>query len=153
MNDRRRRHTRTALRTAAFALLVTPPAALLGCSQPTAPVIPPTGGQTLVLSFDEFAASVEPVLSAKGCDAGGDCHGGGIRGTFELSPAGAKDVHFDFVQASLQVSPAIRDSSRILTKPLALDAGGVPHSVKVFATTSDSGYQAIHHWILDGVLQ
>src|SRR5258706_8716533 len=98
MDQRTRRGTRSALRTAALALLVTPPAALLGCSQPTAPIAPPSGGQSLVLNFDEFAASVEPVLSQKGCDAGGDCHGGGIRGTLELSPQGAKDVRFDFDQ-------------------------------------------------------
>ena|SRR5437867_4144807 len=152
MTIRRRQGSRRALRTAALALLVTPPAALLGCIRATAPAPPPTGGHTLVLSYDEFVQSVEPVLTQNGCDAGGDCHGGGIRGTLELSPAGAKDLRFDFDQVSLQVSPTTPDSSRILTKPLALDAGGTPHSVKVFASTSDPGYQAIRQWILHGVL-
>ncbi len=107
----------------------------------------------LTLDYDEFVAAVEPVLVRNGCDAGGDCHGGGIRGTFALSPAGAKDLRFDFDQAALQVNPTQLDSSHILTKPLALAAGGVPHGVKVFATPADSGYQAIRGWILHGVLR
>ena len=64
---------------------------LLGCVSPAAPAKPPGGGQRLVLSFDGFKATVSPVLERNGCDAGGDCHGGGIRGTLQLSPAGAKN--------------------------------------------------------------
>jgi hypothetical protein len=127
------------------------PGVLHGCRTPSAPVTPPGGGQTLTLSFSTFQQTVEPVLVAHGCDATGDCHGGGIRGTLALSPPGAKDVQFDFDQVSLQVWAAERDSSPILTRPLALAAGGTPHPVKVFATTADSGYQAIHAWIMAGV--
>ena len=141
---------RAALRTIAVVLLLVPPLSLLGCSSPTAPQ-PPTGGRTLNLDFNAFVQSVEPVLMQNGCDAGGDCHGGGIRGTLELSPAGAKDARFDFNQVSLQVNPVWPDSSRILTKPLAISAGGVPHSVKVFSAVTDSGYLAIHQWIMNGV--
>jgi len=129
------------------------PASLLGCVSPTAPPVPPGGGQQLVLSETEFDAQVEPVLVRQGCDATGDCHGGGIRGTFELSPAGATDSHFDFVQASMQVTITPRDSSRLLTQPLALAAGGTPHPYKPFATTTDSDYVAIRRWILDGVVR
>ena len=129
------------------------PGAVQGCSSPTAPTPPPGGGQTLVLSFSQFEQSVEPVLVAHGCDAGGDCHGGGIRGSLELSPAGAKDVRFDFDQVTLQVSVASRESSPILTEPLAIAAGGTPHSVKPFASTSDPDYQAIRAWIMAGVAQ
>ncbi len=146
-------HRRNTLRVTALGLLLLPPASLAGCSHPTAPVPPPSGGVTLTLPYDEFVASIEPLLTQHGCDAGGDCHGGGIRGTFELSPAGAKDTQFDFEQASLQVSPTHRDSSRLLRKPLALDAGGSPHAVKVFASTSDPDYQAIRAWIQNGVAQ
>jgi hypothetical protein len=104
-----------------------------------------------MLSFTEFESTVEPILVRQGCDAGGDCHGGGIRGTFQLSPAGAKNAHFDFAQASLQVSVSSPASSPLLTKPLALQAGGTPHSYKPLATTADPDYQAILRWILDGV--
>jgi len=142
-----------ASRVGALALILMPLPGLLGCSGPTEPPPPPSGGHTLSLNYDEFASAVEPVLAQKGCDAGGDCHGGGIRGTFELSPAGTKNVRFDFDQAVLQVSPTVRDSSHLLTKPLAISAGGIPHAVKVFASVTDSGYQAIHGWIERGVLQ
>ena len=106
-----------------------------------------------MLNESEFNATVEPVLVRQGCDATGDCHGGGIRGTFELSPPGAKNSHFDFLQSSMQVSIVERDSSRLLTQPLALAAGGTPHPYKPFASTSDSDYVAIRQWILDGVIR
>ena len=144
---------RRAARWFAWAALIGPPLVALGCASPGSTPTAPSGGHTLVLGYDEFAQNVEPVLVEHGCDAGGDCHGGGIRGTLALSPQGAKDVRFDFDQVSLQVSPTNPDSSRILLKPLALAAGGLPHAVKVFATPSDSGYQAIRHWIVDGVLR
>jgi hypothetical protein len=140
-------------RAIALGLLLTPPISLIGCIHPTEPPAPPSGGHTLVLDYDEFAASVEPILTQKGCDAGGDCHGGGIRGTLELSPTTAKDTRFDFDQVVLQVNATTPDSSHILTKPLAIAAGGVPHAVKVFATVDDPGYQAIRTWILHGDLR
>ncbi len=138
---------------AGLAALLALASGLQGCSTPTAPPSPPAGGQQLHLSFDLFAATVEPVLVRHGCDAGGDCHGGGIRGTFALSPQGAKDTHYDFQQACLQVWVAPRDSSPILRQPLAVDAGGLPHPVKAFSSTADSGYVAIHAWAWDGVVQ
>ena len=70
--------TRSALALAVLAA----PFASLGCTRPSAPILAPSGGHTLVLDYAEFVRNVEPVLSGKGCDAGGDCHGGGIRGTF-----------------------------------------------------------------------
>lgn len=135
----------------ALAILFGSPLVALGCASPTAPPAPPSGGHAFTPSFALFESTVEPVLQRHGCDAGGDCHGGGPRGALELSPAGAKNVPFDFDQVSLQVNPATPDSSRILTKPLALAAGGVPHGVKPFASTSDSDYVAIRAWILAGV--
>jgi len=122
-----------------------------GCRSATAPPTPPGGGQTLNLSFAQFEQDVSPVLVAHGCDATGDCHGGGIRGSFQLSPPGAKNPRFDFDQTVLQVSASQPAASPILTEPLAVDAGGTPHSVKVFASTSDPGYQAILSWIMTGV--
>ena len=126
---------------------------LAGCSMPTATPPPPGGGMRLVLGYAMFASSVEPVLGAHGCDAAGDCHGGGIRGTLELSPPTAKDTLFDFDQVRLQVSPAVAESSDILLRPLALTAGGRPHPYKAFADTTDPGYQAIIAWIRAGVRQ
>ena len=143
----------SSIRAIAIVLMLTPLVCLAGCQSPTAPPPAPSGGNTLRLDYTEFAQAVEPILIQHGCDAGGDCHGGGIRGTLELSPAGAKNTQFDFDQVVLQVLPTVRDSSHILTKPLALTAGGVPHSVKVFATTDDPGYQAIRTWIQHGVIQ
>ena len=99
------------------------PGVVEGCSSPTAPPDPPGGGQTLVLDFDQFERTVEPVLVAHGCDATGDCHGGGIRGSLQLSPPGAKDIRFDFDQVVLQVSASDRSQSPILTEPLAIAAG------------------------------
>jgi hypothetical protein len=118
-----------------------------GCSAPTRPPVPPSGGQTVTLNYATFAANVEPILVEHGCDATGDCHGGGIRGTLALSPPSAKDVRFDFDQVSQQVWPATPASSPILTQPLAIAAGGTPHPVKVFASTSDSEYVSILAWI------
>lgn len=138
-------------RRCALAILVGSPLVALGCVSPTAPPAAPSGGHPFTPSYDAFVAGVEPVLQRHGCDAGGDCHGGGPRGALELSPAGAKDMRFDFEQVSLQVNPAEPDSSPILTKPLALAAGGEPHGVKPFASTADSGYAAIRAWILAGV--
>jgi hypothetical protein len=122
-----------------------------GCAAPTAPPPPPGGGIAPVLDYAAFVATVEPVLVRQGCDAGGDCHGGGIRGSLELSPAGAKDPAFDFAQVSLQVNATTIAASPILTEPLALAAGGTPHGIKPFATTSDTDYVAIKAWIDAGV--
>ena len=134
-------------------VLLALPAGLYACQSPTAPPSPPGGGQVLVLDFNEFQQKVEPVLTRQGCDATGDCHGGGIRGTFQLSPPGAKNVRFDFDQSSLQTTITPRDSSAILRMPLALVAGGSPHPYKPFADTSDSDYVAMRKWVQDGVVQ
>lgn len=136
----------------AIALFVLP-GVVHGCSSPTAPAKPPGGGVQLDLSYDQFVAKVSPVLEQHGCDAtsGGDCHGGGIQGTLELSPPTAKNLRFDFDQVVLQASAYTPDQSPILTKPLEIAAGGTPHPFKAFTTTGDSGYVAIRQWIEDGV--
>lgn len=142
------------LRRAATAMvLLTLPAVVHGCTSPTAPTQPPGGGTRVVLDYDVYVAEVAPVLHAKGCDAEGDCHGGGIRGSLELSPASAKDLRFDFDQVALQVRPSPRDSSPILTEPLALAAGGTPHGFKPFDNTADPDWQTIRAWVLAGVQQ
>ncbi len=127
------------------------PGALLGCASPAAPPAPPAGGTPLHLDYASYASAVEPILVAHGCDAAGDCHGGGIRGTLQLSPSTAKDTRYDFDQVVLQISAANADQSAILTEPLALAAGGTAHSVKVFADTSDSEWRTLRAWVRAGV--
>jgi len=126
------------------------PIAHVGCASPTAPPPPPGGGTQAALSFTVFEQTIDPILVKHGCDAVADCHGGGIRGTLELSPPGAKDAQFDFDQVVLQVSTGTPDQSPILTEPLAVAAGGTTHPVEVFASTADSDYVAIRNWILAG---
>ena len=102
------------------------------------------------MSFSTFEATIHPVLVARGCSAAGDCHGGGIRGTFELSPPDDVDLAFDFEQSVLQVNGYAHEESPLLTKPLAEPAGGTPHSHEPFATADDPDYQAILAWIEAG---
>lgn len=98
------------------------------------------------MDFAQFEQEVAPVLAQYGCDAM-ECHGGGIRGTYELSPESAKDPAFDFDQTSMQVNGYDPDASPILTRPLV---GSTPHSYEPFTDTYDAGYQAIRNWILAG---
>jgi len=121
-----------------------------GCSSPTAPPDPPGGGTVPSLSFEAFEQSIEPILARQGSDAGGDCHGGGIRGSLALSPRAAKDTRFDFDQVALQVSATSPTASPILTEPLAVAAGGTAHGIEPFASTDDPDYQAILAWIVQG---
>lgn len=124
-----------------------------GCDTATDPE-PPSGGQKYVLDYATFATQIDSILTAHGCDNIA-CHGGGIRGTFELSPSTNKDIALDFTQASLQVDPADPPASRLLRKPLAEAAGGIAHAAPsdAFASTSDPDYQAILAWILAGEYQ
>jgi hypothetical protein len=126
--------------------------ALVGCGSDPDPAGPDVagGGQEYVLDYDLFVAAVAPVLESRGCNAEGDCHGGGIRGTFELTPTSAVDHELDFAQAVLQVNGYDPEQSPLLTKPLSETAGGVEHGVTAFDSTVDPGYQAILGWIQAG---
>lgn len=130
--------------------------ATVGCGEePTVPTGPDPvgGGDTFVLDAALYAQVVAPILTRKGCDAGGQCHGDGIRGTFQLSPVSNKDADYDFAQASLQVDPYDFAASPILTEPLAVSAGGTVHAEDLFADTDDADYLAILAWIEDGEFQ
>jgi hypothetical protein len=127
------------------------PGALLGCASPAAPPTPPGGGTALHLDYASFASAVEPILVNHGCDAEGDCHGGGIRGTLQLSPASAPDAPYDFAQVVLQVTAGTPDQSPILTRPLADTCGGTAHPYKVFADTNDTEWRTIRAWVRAGV--
>jgi len=111
---------------------------------------PPSGGREFVMSYDVFVTQIDPILSAHGCD-NLSCHGGGIRGTFELSPAGDKDVGLDYTQACLQVLPSDPVMSPLIAKPLAEECGGIPHAGgKTFYSLDDPDYLAILAWIEAG---
>jgi hypothetical protein len=115
----------------------------------TAPT-PPTGGQTYVLDYDTFSATVDPILSGLGCD-NLNCHGGGIRGTFQLSPPNAKDTHFDFSQACMQITPLDPKNSPLAMKPLAEECGGATHGGGAFFfALDDPNYVAILQWVESG---
>jgi hypothetical protein len=126
--------------------------ALAGCESPGDPVAPPGGGEEFVLEFASFTANVAPVLEQYGCHAM-ECHGGGIRGTFQLSPEDAVDPAYDFDQVVLQVDPWAPDSSPILQKPLAESGGGATHAWEPFDSPQHAGYVAIRDWILAGEFQ
>jgi hypothetical protein len=120
-----------------------------GCADPGTAPTPAGGGENYHLDYAQFQTRVAPVLVDAGCHAV-ECHGGGIRGTFELSPLTALDAAFDFEQARLQVDPWSPEMSSLLTKPLAADAGGATHSWEPFTSSDDAGYQTILDWILAG---
>ena len=137
-----------------FALLCL---SLVGCGDASImePEVP-GGGQELALDYAQFEAEVADIFTRRGCDSA-SCHGGGIRGTFELSPGNDKNTDFDFTQASLQVDPLQSEASALLLKPLAVQAGGTAHGGEGpnsrFDSVSDADYQTILAWILAGELQ
>jgi len=129
---------------------------LSGCgddtSNPTGPDVA-GGGQERILDFETFRTAVAPVLHARGCSANGDCHGGGLRGSFELSPAASPDATFDFNQAVEQIDDLDPSASSLLLKPLAVEAGGDPHAFVAFTSTDDADYRTILEWIAAGELR
>jgi len=120
-----------------------------GCQSPTKSPAPPTGGANFVLDYASFESAVAPVLANYGCNSM-QCHGGGIRGTYELSPPDVPNLAFDFEQSRLQVNPYDPTESPLLTMPLDRDAGGFPHEWEPFETPDAEGYQTILAWILAG---
>jgi len=147
---RKPRHKTTIAIIGVGALLT----AIAACvTSPSDDPTPPSGGQQFVLDYDVFATTIDSILTAKGCDNIA-CHGGGIRGTFELSPSTAKDIDFDYAQASLQVDAADPPSSPLLMKPLDELVGGSVHTASSsqsgFLTTADPDYQTILAWIQAG---
>lgn len=127
--------------------------AVIGCQPPAEAPTPPRGGREFTLNFDEFSARIDPILHRRGCDADGDCHGGGIRGTFRLTREEERDPALDFEEVRLQVWPEHPERSPILVKPLAVAAGGERHSFEPFRTADDPDYRAILEWIDAGVFE
>jgi len=147
-----RRHSGATLLLASGVLLCA--ITQSGClSSPSDNPPPPAGGQEYVVDYDVFATAIDSILTAKGCDNLA-CHGGGIRGTFQLSPFDDKDIDMDFAQVRLQVTGSNPAASPLLVKPLDEAAGGVAHTADAqqfgFMSTSDPDYQAILTWIQAG---
>ena len=86
----------------------------------------------------------------RGCDATGDCHGGGIRGTLELSPPSAKDAQFDFQQVSRQVQPDSLEGSRILSGAAGGGRGWDAARRQAVRDHERPDYQSILQWLRDG---
>ena len=146
------------LRTSYRLALLLVGAALLGGCETASPTDPtaPVGGQEFVVDKAAFIATVYPLFTSKGCDNTA-CHGGGIRGSFQLSPFDDKNADFDFEQTTWQLNPLAPETSALLTKPLDEAAGGAAHTAASaqygFMTTSDPDYQAILAWIEAGELR
>lgn len=145
---------RTNIRVFDLFLCLLVLSALVGCdSASTTDPDPPSGGQNYVLDYGRFAAEIDTLLTAHGCD-NLSCHGGGIRGTYQLSPYDNKNVQMDFDQSRLQVNGTDPAASPLLMKPLDEAAGGAAHGgSSAFASTSDPAYQAILMWIEAGAFQ
>jgi hypothetical protein len=145
----------TAARGPALLALLLLAAAAPACREPGTGPAPPGGDSLFVLDPARFAADVRPVLVAEGCN-NALCHGGGLRGNFELSPPDDPDPDFDFAQAGQQVYGWDPLASPLLLKPLSQEAGGLDHAgagLAGFDSTDDPGYRAIRDWILAGAWQ
>jgi len=143
-------------RRADLRLLALAVAGALGsahCASPTEAPDPPGGGLRYELSYEVFVTEISPVLTAAGCNAGGDCHGGGIRGSYRLSSVEEEDLERDFEETRLQVFPFALDESPLLRKPLAEVAGGDRHEYEPFASSDDPRYRALWDWVHGGTYQ
>jgi hypothetical protein len=104
----------------------------------------PPGFDDPPLDEEVFVAEVLPVLNARGCSSI-HCHGSG---TQSFSLTGGADPRLDYLQAANQVSFEDPAASRLLLKPLAEAAGGLPHNAPtIFHTTADPDYQTIARWV------
>ena len=131
--------------TIAAALLVT-------FASPAAAQSPPA------LDYEFFKARVEPVFLKKraGHARCYVCHGAGSNNAFKLEklPAGEKfwseeQSRRNFESVSTLVTPGNLAASRLLTQPLAPEAGGhVFHSGgRQFASRDDPDYKALVQWV------
>ena len=75
----------------ATALLLVATAGV-GCEQDGGPTKPDPvgGGQTFVLDAALYRQAVAPVLAQRGCDVGGDCHGGESAARSSSPPRGTR---------------------------------------------------------------
>ena len=96
-------------------------------------------------SYDAFKASVQPILTAHGCNAG-SCHGAPQSDFYTTCGESDDELAFNFSQAWSFVNAPVEDS-QILRVPLAVSAGGRGHTGgDQFSGTSDKDYVAIRTW-------
>jgi len=118
----------------------------------------PVAAQTPELDYEFFKARVEPVFLKKrtGHTRCYICHGAGSTNAFKLEklPDGEKFWNEDqsrrnFDTVSTLVTPGNFSASRLLTQPLAPEAGGhVFHSGgRQFASRDDPDYKALVQWV------
>jgi hypothetical protein len=132
--------------------------AVFGCAEPTEPL-------TLTQpDMASFRADVYPVL-LRDCGFHG-CHGsserffqvyGPGRGRMgvdvrPLDPANDLEVNMTYQRALSLIDPAAPEQSRLLRKPLAVEAGGAGHQGvddfgrDVYQDELDPGYAALYQW-------
>ncbi len=93
-----------------------------------------------------FAASVNPDFTSLGCTIAG-CHGGT---QIPVLKDGAAEVMNNFMHAKTEATNGA--TSLLLTKPLAVAAGGVTHTGGngFFASTQDAKYKVWLAWVTGG---
>ena len=118
----------------------------------------PAAAQSPQLDYEFFKARVEPVFLKKraGHARCYVCHGAGSNNAFKLEklPGGEKfwseeQSRRNFDNVSTLVTPGNLTASRLLTQPLAPEAGGhVFHSGgRQFASRDDPDYKALVQWV------
>ncbi len=140
------------------AILVAATLALLGagCGQ-VEPGEEETIGQ---LDQSVFETTIQPILDARSCSEAG-CHyrdknnpnTGGPGGSFRIFDCSADSCSPEQLLANHDSAAGMANlanptTSKLLTKPLALAAGGVQHlGGDIFMSTADPDYAAILGWI------
>ena len=125
---------------------------LVALASPAFAQSPPT------LDYEFFKARVEPVFLKKraGHARCYVCHGAGSNNAFKLEKLNAgekfwseEQSHRNFEAVSTLVTPGNLAASRLLTQPLAPEAGGhVFHSGgRQFASRDDPDYKALVQWV------
>jgi len=107
-----------------------------------------------------FATTIQPILDSRGCSQQG-CHyrdkndpnTGGPGGSFRIYDCVGNSCTPDQSLANYDSASGMADianptGSKLLTKPLALAAGGIQHlGGDIFPSTTDPDYVAMLGWI------
>jgi hypothetical protein len=107
-----------------------------------------------------FQATIQPILDSRGCSQAG-CHyrdkndpnSGGPGGSFRIFDCAGNSCTSEQLLANYDSASGMANipnptTSKLLTKPLALAAGGVQHlGGDIFMSAADPDYVAILGWI------